>query len=86
MDFRAAALQICTNSAQWTVATAFITDKEQRKSGLIIFMRGDVASRKFHCRIKLPKKDRYISKWPHDRSEACGLNRLIQSQRSGAYS
>jgi integrase len=38
---------------------AFITDKAQLKSGLIIFRRGDVAHRNFYCRIKLPKEDRY---------------------------
>lgn len=37
----------------------FITDKEQLKSGLIIFRRGDVVHRNFYCRIKLPKEDRY---------------------------
>src|SRR5690606_3886621 len=40
-------------------AMAFITDKEELKSGLIIFRRGDVAHRNFYCRIKLPKDDRY---------------------------
>lgn len=38
---------------------AFITDKEELKSGLIIFRRGDVAHRNFYCRIKIPKEDRY---------------------------
>lgn len=38
---------------------AFITDKEQLKSGLIIFRRGDVVHRNYYCRIKLPKEDRY---------------------------
>ena len=38
---------------------AFITDKEQLKSGLIIFRRGDVAHRDFYCRIRLAKEDRY---------------------------
>jgi integrase len=41
------------------VAVAFITDKEQLKSGLIIFRRGDVAHRNFYCRVKLPREDRY---------------------------
>ena len=38
---------------------AFVTDKEELKSGLIIFRRGDVAHRNFYCRVKLPKADRY---------------------------
>jgi integrase len=38
---------------------AFVTDKEELKSGLIIFRRGDVAHSNFYCRIKLPKADRY---------------------------
>lgn len=38
---------------------AFIIDKEELKSGLIIFRRGDVDHRNFYCRIKLPKADRY---------------------------
>lgn len=38
---------------------AFITDKEELKTGLIIFRRGDVAHRNFYCRIKLPNEDRY---------------------------
>jgi integrase len=59
MDFRASAPLTCTDSAQWSVAMAFITDKEQLKSGLIIFRHGDVAHRNFYCRIKLPKEDRY---------------------------
>ena len=37
---------------------AFIIDKEELKSGLIIFRRGDVEHRNFYCRIKLPKEDR----------------------------
>jgi integrase len=59
MDFRAPAPLIYTDSAQWSIAMAFITDKEKLKSGLIIFRRGDVAHRNFYCRIKLPKEDRY---------------------------
>jgi integrase len=59
MDFRAPAPLICTDSAQWSMAMAFITDKEALKPGLIIFRRGDVAHRNFYCRIKLPKEDRY---------------------------
>ena len=38
---------------------AFIIDKEELKTGLIIFRRGDVEHRNFYCRIKLPKEDRY---------------------------
>jgi integrase len=38
---------------------AFITDKEELKSGLIIFRRGDVAHRNFYCRVRLLKEDRY---------------------------
>lgn len=38
---------------------AFIIDKEELKTGLIIFRRGDVAHRNFYCRIKLPSEDRY---------------------------
>lgn len=38
---------------------AFIVDKEELKSGLIIFRRGDVGHRNFYCRLKLPKEDRY---------------------------
>lgn len=37
----------------------FIIDKEELKSGLIIFRRGDVEHRNYYCRIKLPKADRY---------------------------
>jgi integrase len=59
MDFRAPAPLIYTDSAQWSIAMAFITDKEKLKSGLIIFRRGDVTHRNFYCRIKLPKEDRY---------------------------
>lgn len=59
MDFRAPAQLIYTDSAQWSIAMAFITDKEKLKSGLIIFRRGDVAHSNFYCRIKLPKEDRY---------------------------
>lgn len=38
---------------------AFVIDKEELRSGLIIFRRGDVAHRNFYCRVKLPKEDRY---------------------------
>lgn len=55
MDFRAPAPLIYTDSAQWSIAMAFITDKEKLKSGLIIFRCGDVAHRNFYCRIKLPR-------------------------------
>ncbi len=37
----------------------FIIDKEELKPGLIIFRRGDVGHKKWYCRIKLPKADRY---------------------------
>ncbi|WP_373476112.1 hypothetical protein, partial [Sphingorhabdus sp.] len=33
MDFRAPAQLIYTDSAQWSIAMAFITDKEKLKSG-----------------------------------------------------
>ena len=51
---------------------AFITDKEQLKSGLIICGRGEVAHRDFYCRIRLAKKDRYktISLRTSDRQTA----------------
>ncbi|MEN2712773.1 hypothetical protein ACQKOH_03130 [Sphingomonas sp. NPDC092331] len=51
---------------------AFITDKEELKTGLIIFRRGDVAHRNFYCRVKLPKEDRYktIALKTSDRQEA----------------
>jgi hypothetical protein len=51
---------------------AFISDKEELKSGLIIFRRGDVAHRNFYCRIKLPKEVRYktISLLTADRESA----------------
>ena len=51
MDFRTPAQLIYTDSAQWSIAMAFITDKEKLKSGLIIFRRGDVTHRNFYCRI-----------------------------------
>jgi len=38
---------------------AFVTDKEELKSGLIIFRRGDVEHRMWYCRMKMPKADRY---------------------------
>ena len=37
---------------------AFIIEKEELKSGLILFRRGEVAHRNFYFRIKLPKEDR----------------------------
>jgi integrase len=51
---------------------AFVVDKAELKSGLIIFRRGDVAHRNFYCRIKLPKEDRYktISLHTADRESA----------------
>jgi len=38
---------------------AFLVDVQELKSGLIIFRRGDVQHRRWYCRIKLPKSDRY---------------------------
>ena len=38
---------------------SFITDTEELKSGLVIFRRMDVKHRKWYCRIKVPKEDRY---------------------------
>src|ERR1700749_3794923 len=38
---------------------AFLTDVQELKPGLILFRRSDVAHRKWYCRIKLPKEDRY---------------------------
>jgi len=72
MEFSARSLQTCTVSAQWSVAVAFIIDKEMLKTGLIIFRRGDVEHRNFYCRIKLPKEDRYktISLHTADRESA----------------
>jgi hypothetical protein len=72
MEFSARSLQTCTVSAQWSVAVAFIIDKEVLKTGLIIFRRGDVEHRNFYCRIKLPKEDRYktISLHTADRESA----------------
>lgn len=51
---------------------AFVTDKEELKSGLVIFMRGDVEHRNFYCRINLIKEDRYktISLHTADRESA----------------
>ena len=37
----------------------FITDKEELKSGLIIFRRTDVQHDNWYCRMKLPGEDRY---------------------------
>ena len=37
----------------------FIADKEELKSGLVIFRRTDVSHRNYYCRVKLPKVDRY---------------------------
>jgi hypothetical protein len=36
MDFRAPAQLIYTDSAQWSIAMAFITDKEKLKSDLFL--------------------------------------------------
>jgi integrase len=38
---------------------AFVTDKEELKPGLVIFRRADVNHRRWYCRVKLPKEDRY---------------------------
>jgi hypothetical protein len=38
---------------------AFLTEKEELKPGLIIFLRGDVEHRTWYCRMKMPKADRY---------------------------
>jgi len=38
---------------------AFLFDAQELKPGLILFRRSDVAHRKWYCRIKLPKEDRY---------------------------
>ena len=38
---------------------AFIEDAQELKPGLVIFRRGDVAHRRWYCRVKLPKEDRY---------------------------
>jgi hypothetical protein len=68
---------ICTDSAQWRMAMAFIADKEELKPGLIIFRRGDVAHSHFYCRIKLPKADRY---------KTIALARIIHPVEFGALS
>ena len=89
MDFRASEPLIYTDSAQnskiaGSIAIAFVTDKEQLKSGLMFFRRGDVAHRNFYCRIKLPKGDRYktIALGTADRQsahdQAFGLNAVPQ--------
>lgn len=51
---------------------AFVTEKEELQAGLIIFRRGDVDHRRWYCRIKLPKADRYktISLKTSDKDEA----------------
>jgi integrase len=38
---------------------AFIEDAQELKPGLVIFRRGDVAHRRWYCRVKMPKEDRY---------------------------
>jgi integrase len=38
---------------------SFIVDKQELKTGLIIFRRSDVKHRNWYCRIKVPKEDRY---------------------------
>jgi integrase len=54
---------------------AFITDKHQVKSGVIIFRRTDVEHRNWYCRVKLPKVDRYktVSLKTADRETAIDL-------------
>ena len=37
----------------------FMTDVQQLRTGLVIFRRTDVKHRKWYCRIKVPKEDRY---------------------------
>ena len=53
----------------------FVTDKEQVKSGVIIFRRGDVEHDNFYCRIRIGKEDRYktISLRTSDRQAAHDL-------------
>ncbi|HEV2349298.1 MAG TPA: site-specific integrase [Terriglobia bacterium] len=50
----------------------FIIDQQELKPGLIIFRRGDVEHRRWYCRMKVPKEDRYktISLKTSDVSEA----------------
>src|ERR1700685_50785 len=38
---------------------AFVVDSQELKPGLVIFRRGDVAHRRWYCRVKLPAEDRY---------------------------
>jgi integrase len=38
---------------------AFVIDKQELKPGLVIFRRSDVQHRRWYCRVKLPKEDRY---------------------------
>lgn len=53
----------------------FITDKEQIKTGLIIFRRGDVGHDQFYCRVRIQNEDRYktISLHTTDRQTARDL-------------
>lgn len=37
----------------------YVIDKQEVQSGLVIFRRSDVKHRKWYCRVKLPKEDRY---------------------------
>lgn len=37
----------------------FLIDAQELKPGLILFRRGDVAHRRWYCRVRLPKADRY---------------------------
>jgi integrase len=50
----------------------FLIDVQQLKTGLIIFRRKDVKHRKWYCRVKIPKEDRYktISLKTSDMEEA----------------
>lgn len=50
----------------------FIVDAQELKPGLIIFRRGDVRHRRWYCRLKVPKEDRYktISLKTTDATEA----------------
>src|ERR1700687_722957 len=50
----------------------FITDQQELTPGLIIFRRGDVQHRRWYCRMKVPKENRYktISLKTTDATEA----------------
>ena len=51
---------------------SFILDSQELKPGLIIFRRGDVDHRRWYCRLKVPREDRYktISLKTNDAHEA----------------